>query len=98
MKLPKSFRLFGKTWSVKKKKLGESGNTCIHRAQVQIDPRDTSPGQVRATLLHEVVHCIEGDLELKMSEKLTSRLSVAMYGWMRDNPDVVKWLMEKESK
>jgi len=94
MKLPKSFRLFGKPWTIKRRKLKESGNCCHYKAEVQLDPRKTSSGQIKTTLLHEVVHAIEGDMDIKISEKDVNRISVGLYAWMKDNPKVVKWLLK----
>lgn len=52
----------------------------------------------RETLIHELVHAVENQLDLPMSEKTVRRLSVGLYALLRDNPKLRSYLFKGANK
>lgn len=58
---------------------------------------DIDPQQIRSTVLHEVLHAcaltagIDTTVKLDQ-ETLIGRVEPILFGVLRDNPDLVKWL------
>lgn len=57
--------------------------------------QDLHADVIAETLLHELTHAVEEQLDLGLSEKQVHRFSVGMFQVLRDNPEVVKFLLEK---
>ena len=95
---PESFQLLGKAWQVKFGNMADDGmyGQC-HHSELKIDVSTAQPldGQ-KDTLLHEVTHAIDLELGLKLREKQVRRLATATLSWMRDNPEIVFWLLSRE--
>ena len=53
----------------------------------------TSPMRRRETLLHEVIHTIDERFGVGLTEKAVASLSVGLFEFMRENRDVMRWMM-----
>jgi hypothetical protein len=53
---------------------------------------------IAETLLHELTHAIEEQLDLGMREKQVHGLSVGMFQVLRENPSIVAFLLERAPK
>lgn len=62
---------------------------------INVDP-NCHRDQQRDTLIHEVMHGIDHEMDTGMREKQVRLLATGWYHFMRANPEVVKWLMEPE--
>ena len=51
-----------------------------------------SDQQARETALHEILHAIEHQLGLKISEHNIRQISIGLFAVMRDNPTLVPFL------
>lgn len=101
MKPPKRLRVLGNRWDVVVKRLSKGkrtnkfGTCDTHNGLIVLDPRQ-GKGQMRDTLLHEVLHTIEQGWKLQLRENEVCRIAAGILSFMRDNPQAVKFLMEKE--
>jgi hypothetical protein len=78
------------------------GRTAHHLGEIYIKP-GMSPSQLRDTLLHEIMHCIySSGLGINLSnirhvddldEYLVSTVTPWLLGVLRDNPDVLAYLL-----
>lgn len=48
----------------------------------------------KATAIHEIVHDFDSQASLELGEKGVSALGALIFAMMRDNPDLVAWIME----
>lgn len=98
MPFPKEVTLLGKRWKVIHKKL-EGVNGYNHADNMEIE-LDTEQGKERRkeSLLHEVIHAIEKDMEMEFTEKEVARLASGLFSFMRENPKIVAWMMEKAAR
>jgi hypothetical protein len=48
------------------------------------------------TLLHEVLHMIDLQNDTNLHEVQVRLTATDLMGWMRDNPDIVAWIMKEE--
>lgn len=53
---------------------------------------DVAPQQQAETTLHEILEAINSEMYLEMDEGQISRLSVALFGVLKDNPHLVEFL------
>jgi hypothetical protein len=63
------------------------------KAEICVSP-DLSEQAQRLTLVHEIIHGFEGACALDLDESDTERLANVLLATMRNNPEVVKYLME----
>ena len=96
--LPKVLRIVGKNYAVETMKLGEDYGLCDDQIQTIKIAEDIAHGMERDTLLHEAIHAIDYCMQLKMSERQVCGLGTALYALLADNPELVKYLMEKPKK
>lgn len=94
MGMPKKVRLFGKNWKIKRPNAirGKHGD-CNDTYLVIRVSRQQGKDQEKDTLLHELTHSIEKELQLKMTEQQVRRFATAQLGLLRDNPKLVKYLV-----
>lgn len=98
MSLPKVLRIVGKNYAVETMKLGDDYGECNDQTQTIKIAEDIAHGMERDTLLHEAIHAIDYCMQLKMSEKQVCGLGTALYALLADNPELVKYIMEKPKK
>jgi hypothetical protein len=76
---------------MKGKLLGE----CDHdRSQIEIS-QDQSPEMIKSTLLHEAIHTLAHHIDWKPREDTVRKIEKMMFTFLRENKEVVKWLMEE---
>lgn len=92
--IPKSLNLLGKTWSVTQKKDSKNFGTCYHgKCVINVNPSNVVDQQ-RDTLLHEIIHALEVEGQLKMTERQVTGLATLLLAGLRTNPALVKFLLE----
>jgi len=96
--LPKVLRIVGKNYAVEKMKLADNYGLCDDQIQTIKIAEDIAHGMERDTLLHEAIHAIDYCMQLKMSERQVCGLGTAIYALFADNPELVKYIMEKPKK
>lgn len=52
----------------------------------------------RETLLHELIHAIDEQIGIGLTEKRVRQLSVCIYALVRDNPGLAKYLSAKAGR
>lgn len=92
--IPKTLRAFGKTLRVDvemvkgDKDMGE----CKHaECLLRVSPKQ-SEDMKRDTLLHELTHFVDIELDLKMTERMVRLMSTGLLSAIRDNPALVAYL------
>lgn len=58
---------------------------CTHRGEKQ----------ERASLLHEILHCMEKQIGIELSEALITALATNLYGVFKANPELGPYLSEQ---
>lgn len=92
MKPPTSLDLLGKRWTVTLKKDSKNFGTCYHaKCVINMTPTQAEEN-MRDTLLHEVVHALETEGQLKMSERQVRGIATLLLAAMRHNPRLVAFL------
>lgn len=59
---------------------------------------EQSLAESKDTLLYELIHCIDYAISVELTEQQTHRLAAALLALMRDNPDLVAWLVSEEDE
>lgn len=57
-----------------------------------------APDEERETLLHEVMHAVECQQNLRVSEKVIRQLSIGIYEALKNNPELVAYLLGPEEE
>lgn len=71
------------------------GNSCGNSLEMTIDP--TLPRQNQeSTLLHEILEQIDYRYELNLEHDKITVLETALYQVIKDNPEVMKFIMNRE--
>jgi acetaldehyde dehydrogenase (acetylating) len=93
MKLPQTLDLLGKAWVITQKKDNKNYGTCQHgKCIINVNPSQP-PQQMRDTVLHEVIHALEHEVQLKMSERQVTLLATVLLAAMRQNPKLSAFLL-----
>lgn len=94
--MPAELDVFGKLYVVRNEPPsgGEAGNCNAETCVIMVTPTHAESAQ-RDTILHEVVHAVEQELGLKMSERQVAGLATGLLGVMRHNPHLVAYVMGK---
>jgi len=99
--LPDELRILGKTWHfIERPDLIETDDVfglCDIREQRILYCSETTPSQMRDTILHEVIHAIEGTIGLDLSEVEVHALAAGLYAVAQDNPDWTRWMFCPQS-
>ena len=90
-------RVLGKTYKVRPfqdtlLKTQAAGANDVKLALIEYDPQMTKD-QVKDTLLHEIVHILDYDFQLEMSERQVHCLASGLFSVFKDNPDLSKWIL-----
>lgn len=51
--------------------------------------------QQKATVVHECLHDFDMNSNYDLGEKRVNTLAALIYAWMRDNPELVRWLIQE---
>ena len=54
------------------------------------------PDLLKHTILHEVVHCLESTMYLKLSERDVDNIALGVLSLIRDNPELIE-LIQREN-
>lgn len=93
MKPPASLDLLGKRWAITQKKDAKNFGTTYHaKLNINVNPTSALDHQ-RDTLLHEVIHALEVEGQLKMSERQVCGIATLLLAALRQNPALVKFLL-----
>ena len=89
---PDKLDILGKEWSVIGREKSSNYGSCHHaKNEIHINPSQ-SPSNERDTVLHEIVHALETEGQLKMSERQVRILSTLLLAVLRQNPSLVRYL------
>lgn len=92
MKPPAQLDLLGKHWTIIIKKDSKNFGTCDHaKCKINLTPTQ-GEDNMKDTLLHEVVHALETEGQLKMSERQVRGISTLLLAALRQNPKLVAFL------
>jgi len=64
---------------------------CQENSYIAVNPRYST---VRSTLVHEILHAIDYYLGENLSERVVTSVSNMLFAVLKDNPDVVAYLLE----
>jgi len=79
---PKQITVLGKTYTitlVDDISCGETMGSCRRHSQTICINEELAKDQSDETLLHEVIHIIDGELVLGLTEETVARLAVGLY-------------------
>jgi len=92
-KKSKPIKILGQYYRVSRRRYPNDGmlhyGNCDHLTGVIGLNRDSRPSQAEQTLLHEIVHVIDSELCLNLSEKQVTQLSAGLYAVLKDNPKIL---------
>jgi hypothetical protein len=98
---PQSVVVIGKTFTIEYvEKVDDDDNSgeCDDAAQIIKVNRKQHAESIKDTLLHEVIHAVERQLDLRMKEKQVHALAVGMLQVLRENPTFVAFLTAQARK
>ncbi len=97
MTCPSTVWINGKLWTIRERldlyrNDEEFGNCVYHLLKIELD--ETQPDQhKRDSLWHEILHGIEHELNLKLTEKQVRQIASMQIAIMRDNPELMRYLL-----
>jgi|SRR3990172_3263931 len=98
MNNPQTLRIGGVEYKIlypleiKGKLMGE----CDHDKSLILISQDQSQVMIQSTLLHEAIHTSAHHIDWKPREDTVRKIEKMIFALIRDNPEFVKWLLEKE--
>jgi Zn-dependent peptidase ImmA (M78 family) len=72
--------------------------TTDNRHQIISLAKDQGWDQLRETLIHELIHVWEQSYGVKIEHKDIYSLAMFWYALLRENPDMVQWIMQKDDR
>jgi len=87
-------RILGKLWIVKQQasKGSKDDGKCEFATKIiSVNPRQTEDSK-RDTLLHEIMHALDEELQTKMSERQVRLQATGLIEVLRNNPALVAYL------
>lgn len=97
--IPKKLRLCGRTFDLIVEPVSTLNRHTfgLHQpfAAQTIVSSDTADEEQKATVLHEIVHDIDHLVHCEMKERDVCAFASALFAIMRDNPALIRWLMER---
>jgi hypothetical protein len=91
-------KVFHRTYSVNTvdkvldSEANELDGICMHNTGQILLSKSLSEDNSKEVLLHELIHALDGQLDIGFTEKDVQRTSVALFTLFRDNPKLVKFL------
>ena len=93
MKPPSNVRVLGKTWSIHWPHGLEDAAGLTNHASLRIDVDLDQPLEhLQDTLLHELLHTIDNELQLHAGEKRVAAMATVLLQIMKDNPRIRKFI------
>lgn len=94
---PSAVRIIGKSWSVTYAESSdlpdEFGHCDRFRQAIKVD-KDAHDEQQRDTLLHEVLHALDHELDTKLSERQIRLTATGLLCVLRENPRLLAYLID----
>ena len=91
--------ILGKSFDIKEVEVakGIDATNCGHTDFMQqvITVVPTSLQQTKDTVLHEVLHCLEYSVQLKLEEEQVHALSALLLTFLWENPELAAWLISQ---
>lgn len=101
MKPPSHLNIKGKPWKVRivsRDKIGGALGECNYAESRLSVATKQSPFDTRDTLLHESLHAmlhgVQWEKTVEEEEKYVLDLATGLTSLLRDNPELVRWLVE----
>jgi hypothetical protein len=93
--IPKRLDILGKQWSVSVEKIDDGDyGVCKHSAtKITVHPEQT-PDCMRDTLLHEVMHAIDIEMQTRMGERRVRLMATGLLQVLRHNKQFAAFLTE----
>lgn len=86
--------ILGKRFRVTFKKMPDKLGECVSTtSEIFINPNQSEESK-RDTFLHECLHAVENEMQIKLSERQVRLTATGMMHWMRANPEFVAWIMQ----
>jgi hypothetical protein len=73
---------------------GKHGYIDHSRGRIILNARRAALAEAPETVLHEILHGLEVATATPLTEEVVTRISRGLYAVLRDNPELVRWLME----
>jgi hypothetical protein len=92
--IPPKLRILGKLWQIKQQatKGGKDDGKCEFATKIiWVNPKQTEDSK-RDTLLHEVIHALDEELQTKTSERQVRLLATGLLEVIRNNPAFMAYL------
>lgn len=92
---PRTVRVIGKTFAIEYvDKVDDEDSAGEHRRDAQLIKVRVGqhPETLRETLLHEVIHAVEEQLDLGMKERQVHSLAIGLFQVLRENRDLVEFI------
>ena len=98
MKRPDRVRVMGKVYSItyiENSDAIESNGVCKNDTLSILIADELPPDEERDTLLHEIVHAVDNQISIGLTEKKVRQIATGLMQVILDNPDVAKFLLNK---
>lgn len=98
-KLSSSVRILGKVITIRPFKdtllvSHAAGANDVKQGIIEYDMLQTVD-QLKDTILHEIIHIIDYEMQLEMSERQVHCMATGLYSVLKDNGDLAKWIIKK---
>jgi hypothetical protein len=93
--IPKKLDVFGKRWTVVIEKIedGDYGMCKPAQSKIIVHP-EQSPDSMRDTLLHEILHAVDIEMQTRMGERRVRLIATGLLAVLRQNPALASYLTE----
>jgi hypothetical protein len=98
VKIPKNLDVLGKDYSIKEvteKELPKETGECYYWLQCILLDKNLRKDSSLETLLHEVIHAVDGELGLGLKEGQVRLLSQGLYSVLKHNPETWRLIWRK---
>lgn len=94
---PSNARILGKTWTIEwKPELDDGDHGATHHADLRIEMAGSHhPEHQQDTLLHELLHALDFELDLKLGERRVRLLATSLLGLLKDNPEIKNFILRE---
>lgn len=97
MPRPAAVRILGKRYTIEwcnPRDIGDDYGECrSHECAIKVSTEQAEIQQ-RDTLLHEICHGVDFEMDTKLTERATRLMATGLLGVLRDNPELVAYLID----
>ncbi len=101
MNPPNVVSVIGKTYAILTVDSVDSEDSCgeheLQRQEIKIK-KDLHAEAARDTLLHELIHAVDEQLDLRLKHRQVHALAAGLLQVLRENPDLVRFLTERQKR